>query len=229
MVGVVALCVFFAVFTAALIVLSILSAALQEYETKYVTKGARELGDMFLFISPCQLLLFACTLSFVLALLGYLLMNWFFAIIAGFVGFMLPRWLIRYYRKRRIERFNHQFVDALNQMSAAFRAGLTMPQAMENVSQEAPNPLGQEFRLTIRELKLGLALDQASRQNSGDPGRQRGPHPDRHRLEHRLAALGGNMAEDVRDHRSTIRERFRLEARSARSPRRASCRAGSWG
>lgn len=211
MVGVVALCVFLSVFTAAMIVLSILSAALQEYEKKYVTKGARELGDMFLFISPRQLLLFACTLSFTLTLLGFLLMNWFFAIIAGLFGFLLPRWLIGYYRKRRVERFNHQFVDALNQMSAAFRAGLTLPQAMENVSQEAPNPLGQEFRLTIRELKLGLALDQALENMAQRVGSED--------LTLTVTAsniarqLGGNMAEMFEIISSTIRERFRLEGK----------------
>jgi len=210
-VGVVALCVFFSVFMAALIVMSILSAALQEYEKKYVTKGVRELGDMFLFISPRQLLLFACTLSLVLGLLGFLLMNWFFAIIAALFGFLLPRWLIGYYRKRRVDRFNHQFVDALTQMSAAFRAGLTMPQAMENVSQEAPNPLGQEFRLTIRELKLGLHLDQALENMAGRVASED--------LLLTVTAsniarqLGGNMAEMFEIISSTIRERFRLEGK----------------
>ncbi|MBI2892708.1 MAG: type II secretion system F family protein [Deltaproteobacteria bacterium] len=194
-----------------MIVMSILSAALAEYEKKYVTKGARELGDMFLFISPRQLLIFNCTLAGVLLLLGFLLMNWFFAILCGLVGFILPRYLIRYYRKRRIARFNQQFVDALTQMSAAFRAGLTMPQAMENVSQEAPSPLGQEFRLTIRELKLGLHLDEALENMSKRVGSED--------LTLTVTAsnisrqLGGNMAEMFEIIASTIRERFRLEGK----------------
>ena len=46
-------------------------------------------------------------------------------------------------------------------MSAAFRAGLTLAQAMENIAQEMPAPLSQEFSLFVKEIKLGVSQEEA--------------------------------------------------------------------
>jgi tight adherence protein B len=82
---------------------------------------------------------------------------------------------------------------------------------MEHVSREAPNPLGQEFALFVKEMKLGVPLEEALKNmglrvgsddldlvvTSTNISRQ----------------LGGNMAEMFETISSTIRERFRLEGK----------------
>jgi tight adherence protein B len=209
--GVVAI-LFFA-FTAitSLIGMSVLSAGVEEYERRYSVKGSRELGEMFLFVSPRQLLVLNICIVAVLLLLGLLVFNAIVAGLLSLVGVILPTYLIRYYRRRRIRRFEGQLVDALDQMAAALRAGLSLQQAMDNVGKEADPPLGQELGLTFRELKLGVPMDEALNNLSARVS------SDDLRLvttaSNICRQLGGNMAEMFETIAQTVRERFRLEGR----------------
>jgi len=91
------------------------------------------------------------------------LKGWMAMGIGALVGIVAPRGAVRYYRKRRVMRFNKQLVDSLIAMSNAFRAGLNLPQAMEYIAREAPAPLSQEFGLCVSEIKLGVSIDEALR------------------------------------------------------------------
>jgi tight adherence protein B len=199
------------VFFFALLVLGVLQRAFEQYKERYVTKSMNDLSDMFLFVDPGQIMLLDVAAFVVLAGLGFLVGGWFLCTILGTLGFFLPMGLVRYYRARRIARFNTQLTDALQQMSNALRAGLTFQQAMEQVGKESPAPLRQEFGLFVKEVKLGVPVElgltnMATRVGSED-------------LE--LVAtstniarqLGGNMAEIFETIAATIRERFRLEGK----------------
>ena len=194
-----------------LIGLSVLSAGVEEYETRYSTKGSRELGEMFLFVSPRQLLVLNACIVAVLVLLGLLAFNAIVTVLLGVAGIIAPTYLIRYYRKRRIQRFEAQLVDALDQMASALRAGLSLQQSMDNVGKEADPPLGQELGLTFRELKLGVPMDEALL-NMAD----RVASDDLKLVvtsSNICRQLGGNMAEMFETIAQTVRERFRLEGR----------------
>ncbi len=129
----------------------------------------------------------------------------------GLAGLILPTYIIRWLRKRRVRQFEGQMVDALDQMAAALRAGLSMQQAMDNVAKEATAPLGQEFSLTMRELKLGVPMDEALVNMADRVG------SDDLRLvvtaSNICRQLGGNMAEMFETIATTVRERFRLEGK----------------
>src|SRR5512147_689581 len=141
--------------------MSVISRGIEQYEERFLTRSARDLGEMFYFIDPRQLLILdvACAVAF--GLLGYAAANILVGVILAGVGGLAPFYGIRYLRQRRIRRFEEQLVDALTQMSAAFKAGLTLPQAAENVAKESQPPLGQEFGLFIKELKLGVQVEEA--------------------------------------------------------------------
>jgi tight adherence protein B len=199
------------VFFFALLVLGVLQRAFEQYKERYVTKSMNDLSDMFLFVDPGQIILLDIAAFVVLAGLGFIVGGWFLCAILGTLGFFTPMGLVRYYRARRIGKFNAQLTDALQQMSNALRAGLTFQQAMEQVGRESPPPLRQEFGLFVKEIKLGVPVDlgltnMATRVGSED-------------LE--LVAtstniarqLGGNMAEIFETIAATIRERFRLEGK----------------
>ncbi len=211
MLGLAVLFFFVSTFVLSLYVFSIVTKALELYEEKYATRGTATLGDMFMFISPAQLMTITLIIAFIMSLLGFVIFGWFGAIILFGIGFILPLWGIRMIRKRRIARFNVQLVDALSQMSAAFKAGLTLQQAMESISREVPAPLGQEFSLTIKELKLGLPTEEALENLNKRVGSED--------LDLVVTAtnvsrkLGGNMAEMYEIIAATIRERFRLEGK----------------
>jgi tight adherence protein B len=211
MAGVVAIFFFAFVAVVALIIMTVLSAAVEEYERKYAVKQTRELGEMFLFVSPRQLLVINICLVALFFGLGLLIFNTLVTVMFTLVGVILPTYIIRWLRKRRVHRFEEQMVDSLDQMASALRAGLSMQQAMDNVAKEAPAPLGQEFSLTMRELKLGVPMDEALI-NMADRVAS-----DDLRLvvtaSNICRQLGGNMAEMFETIAATVRERFRLEGK----------------
>ncbi len=211
MLGVIILFIFGSVFIFALVVLSIVSRGLEEYEDHYLTEGSQDLTEMFYFINPRQLMLLTIAVATVLALIGFVAFNWFVAMGLGIAGFVVPFYGIKKVRELRILKFEKQLVDSLVQMSSAFRAGLTLAQASESIAQEMPPPLSQEFGLFVKEIKLGVRQEEAL-QNMAD----RVASED---LQLVVTAtniskqLGGNMAEMYDIISNTIRERFRLQGR----------------
>lgn len=207
----VALLVAGSVFFFTLLISGILSRAFEQYQERYVVKSMHDLSDMFLFIEPKQMLVLNVSAMCLLAILGAIVIHPFMGVGTGIFGFFLPMILIRYYRKRRIKKFNVQLVDALQAMSNAFKAGLTFPQAIEHVAKEATPPLSQEFGLFVKEIKLGVPLEEALT----NMGRRVGSDD----LELMVVStniarqLGGNTAEMFETISATIRERFRLEGK----------------
>ncbi len=209
--GIVLLLVTGSVFFFTLVIFGVLSKAYEQYQERYVVKSMTDVSDMFLFIDPRQMLILNIASMCLLGILGWMVFNPLVCIGLTIFGFFLPMLLMKYYRKRRIKKFNTQLVDALQAMANAFKAGLTFPQAIEHVSKEAFPPLQQEFGLFVKEVKLGVPLEEAlinmgKRVGSDD-------------LELVVVAtniarqLGGNMAEMFETISTTIRERFRLEGK----------------
>lgn len=201
------------VFFFSLVIFTVLAKAYEQYQERYVVKSMNDLGDMFLFIDPRQMLVLNIACMCLLGIISYVVINWLVAVGMTILGFFMPMILVKYYRKRRIKKFNTQLVDALQAMSNAFKAGLTFPQAIEHVAREAQPPLSQEFGLFVKEVKLGVPLEEAlinmgKRVGSDD-------------LELVVVStnisrqLGGNMAEMFETMSATIRERFRLEGKIA--------------
>lgn len=209
--GIVFLLVTTSVFFFVLVIAGVLSKAYEQYQERYVVRSMSVLSDMFLFIDPRQMLVLNVASMCLLGMLAYVMLNPLVAVAALIFGFYLPMLLVRYYRKRRIKLFNTQLVDALQAMANAFKAGLTFPQAIEHVSREAMPPLAQEFTLFVREVKLGVQLEEALVNMSKRVGSDD--------LELVVVStniarqLGGNMAEMFETISSTIRERFRLEGK----------------
>ncbi len=205
------LLVFAAVFFATVVIFSVLRAAYARYQERYLAKAIEDLSDMFLFIDRRQIFILNVCSILLLGTIGYVLVNPLTSAICAASGVFFPRLLVAFYRKRRIRRFNVQLVDALQSMASALRAGLTFIQAVEHVSKESPAPLGQEFNLLVKEVKLGVPLDQALTNMAQRVGSED--------LElvvvsaNIARSLGGNMAEMFETISGTIRERFRLEGK----------------
>jgi tight adherence protein B len=191
----------------------VLRKAFEQYRLRYLARSIRDLSAMFLFIDARQLLRLNLAVMLLLAGTGAWMGGPLLAAVCGTAGFFAPAVVVPFYRRRRVRRFDGQLTEALQQMANALRAGLTLQQAMDQVAREAPSPLRQEFGLFIKEVKLGVPLDEAlagmaSRVGSED-------------LE--LVAtstvvarqLGGNLAEMFEGIAATIRERFRLEGKIA--------------
>jgi tight adherence protein B len=209
--GIVLLLVTGSVFFFSLVIFSVLSKAYEQYQERYVAKSMNDLSDMFLFIDARQMLILNIASMCLLGILSYIIFNPILAVMATVFGFFVPMILVKHYRKRRIKKFNVQLVDALQAMANAFKAGLTFPQAIEHVAREAMPPLSQEFGLFVKEVKLGVPLEEALI----NMGRRVGSDD----LELVVVStniarqLGGNMAEMFETISTVIRERFRLEGK----------------
>jgi len=76
-------------------------------------------------------------------------------------GYRMPRFVIQWMWKRRIEKFSEQLIDALTFMSNGLRSGLSLVQSMDMVKEELYNPMSQEFALVLSQQRLGVPLEDA--------------------------------------------------------------------
>lgn len=130
-------------------------------------------------------------------------------LLAGVVGFFLPRWYVAYLQGKRLKAFNDQLGDILNMLVSGIRAGYSILQAMEAVSKEMGPPASEEFARVVREVQLGIPMSQAL-----DNLLRRVPSDD---LDMTITAIkvqqevGGNLAEVLDNISFTIRERVRIK------------------
>jgi tight adherence protein B len=134
-----------------------------------------------------------------------------FGVLFVVVGWRMPGKVINVMHKRRIVRFVMQMVDGLSLMSNAMRSGLNVPQALQLVTDELPNPISQEFLLVMSQNKLGVSLEDAMSNLS-----IRMPHDDIEMFTTSVNILketGGNLAETFDSISYTIRERIKVESK----------------
>jgi tight adherence protein B len=129
--------------------------------------------------------------------------------IACLVGFFGPWVYVTLMRGQRLRAFNDQLSDTINLMVNGIRAGYSVMQAMEAVSEEMGPPISEEFGRVVREVQLGLTLEQ-----SLDNMLRRITSDD---LDMMITAIkvqrevGGNLAEVLDSISYTIRERVRIK------------------
>lgn len=199
------------VFFLSLVIYSVLLKAYEKYREYYSVRTSDDLRDVFLFVDPRQLLVLNVASMVLFGIFGFVFGGLFYCLLFASGGFFLPTLLVRRYRKARLKKFNTQLVDALNGMSGALRAGLTLQQAIEQIAREAPAPLSQEFGLFVKELKFGVSFEDAFVNMARNVGSDD--------LELVVTSaniarqLGGNMAEMFETISTTVRERFRLEGK----------------
>jgi tight adherence protein B len=129
--------------------------------------------------------------------------------IACLVGFFGPWIYVTLMRGQRLRAFNNQLGDTINLMVNGIRAGYSVMQAMEAVSEEMGPPISVEFGRVVKEVQLGLTLEQAL-----DNMLRRITSDD---LDMMITAIkvqrevGGNLAEVLDSISYTIRERVRIK------------------
>ena len=184
----------------------------QSYEEKYVDGMDRTLDAMYLTL-PRQHLIYLALLCAVLVGLfaGFGFGNSIFGVVMGVVALPLPTAVVRLLKHRRDTRFNSQLVDALSGMGNALRAGFSLPLAFEMVAREMENPMGQEMRLVVQEMRVGVSMEDALRHLAN-----RMPSDDLDLLITSVLIsreVGGNLTEVFGNIAGTIRDRMRLHGK----------------
>lgn len=83
------------------------------------------------------------------------------AIIAGAIAVALFAGLVAAVASQQRRRFEDQLPDTLNLIATSLRAGYSMLQALEAVTQESPDPTSREFRRVLNEIRLGRSATEA--------------------------------------------------------------------
>lgn len=74
-------------------------------------------------------------------------------------GAVLPVAVVGAMSGRRAAKLERQLPEALTIIAGSLKAGYSLPQAMEMVSQEMKPPVADDFRQVISETRLGMSLD----------------------------------------------------------------------
>lgn len=76
-------------------------------------------------------------------------------------GFGLPRWFLKFLKKRREEAFLKALPDAVDVIVRGIKAGLPLFESIKVVAAEAPEPLRTEFMAIIETQAIGMPLGEA--------------------------------------------------------------------
>ena len=170
------------------------------------------LRDMFIDVDP-QKLFYGNVIALVVVpmLVWAVTDNPIMALGAAAVIVLIPRFAVRFLRKRRFKQFEQQLPDALLMVSGALRAGASLTVAMEGMVKEQRPPLGQEFSLMLREQRLGVDFDTALRNME-----KRLPMPDFVMVVAGMRIsreVGGNLADILETLADTLRRKQQMEGK----------------
>src|SRR5690606_30380645 len=87
-------------------------------------------------------------------------------LLGGALGFAIPAIALRLMARRRAHRFEANLPDVLMLVATSLSSGFSLPQALDAVTRDAPEPARKEFGRAIAETRIGLdvadALDHMS-------------------------------------------------------------------
>ncbi len=134
---------------------------------------------------------------------------WLPGIVLSIVAFKALDALPEVALRSRARKFEAQFVESLTGLSNSLKAGLSLPQAIEQVSKDMPAPASEEFGHILQEYRHGKPIEQAF-----EDARE---HLKSRNYDLAVAAFrvgkerGGNVAEVFERIATSIREVWRLE------------------
>lgn len=164
-----------------------------------------------------------------LMLLFALLSLWRFGfqpqfVISGVVAYLLPMRYVKWRQRRRLKAFNSRLPDTLSLLANAMKAGLSLPQAIESVAQNAGPPVAEELTRVIRETKLGTPTPTALANMVRRVGSE-----DLDLIVTAISiqsSVGGNLARILEGISHTIRQRVQTKAQIGAMT--AQMRASGW-
>lgn len=187
-------------------------AAASKHRLLFTERTRFRLSEMFLFIDSSRLYVMSIALV-MLAGIGVWLATGalILGIAAAILMAYLPKLLLKKLRERRLLKLESQLPDALQVMAGGLRAGIGLVAAFQQVVRESRPPLSQEFDLVLREVRLGVTLDEALENLS-------------HRVSLQAVTLfvsamrianetGGNLAEALERTAETLRSKLGVEGK----------------
>ncbi len=135
---------------------------LKPVHSRRMQKASEIVNDMFLNMPRNRIRLMFTASPIVFFIIAFLLFNnlWI-AIVAMLLGLLFPTLLLKIMIDNRKAKFLVQLVDTLYIISSSLKAGMTLQQAFDVVVEEMPPPTRDEFKLILRQLKMGVPVADA--------------------------------------------------------------------
>lgn len=135
---------------------------LDHYRRQFSRRAELEMADMFIFTSGRQVVILTLVLLLLVPVLLELLFQLPVVTAAGIVVTLFtPHLMFNHLRKARLKKFEEQLPDAFMLLSSSLQSGASLNMALENVVHQSPVPLNQEFGLLIKNIRLGVTLEEA--------------------------------------------------------------------
>jgi tight adherence protein B len=81
---------------------------------------------------------------------------------AAFIaGAGVPRWVVGYLVKRRLNKFLEEFPNSLDVMTRSIKSGLPLTDALRLIAAEGQEPVRTEFRRLVEAQQVGLSVPEA--------------------------------------------------------------------
>lgn len=126
-----------------------------------------------------------------------------------FVGISVPHFAVNFLIKRRINKFNSNFPDAIELMVRGLRSGLPITETLGVVANEIQGPVGLEFRAVADKMKIGRTMEAALQETADRLGT-----PEFQFFVITLAIqreTGGNLAETLSNLADVLRKRAQMK------------------
>ncbi|OLC12221.1 MAG: hypothetical protein AUI44_00110 [Chloroflexi bacterium 13_1_40CM_2_67_6] len=178
-------------------------------DKRFASRVQRDLARADLRLRVAEYYYIRVGLALGLAAVLFVLRDPLSAAVGALLGYFVPRIWVGRRIGGRLNAFNKQLPDTITLLSNSLRAGSSFLQSIELVSRESPAPMGSEMGRVVREVNLGLGMEEAlanmvRRIKSDD-------------LDLMVTAIGvqqqvgGNLAEILDTIAFTIRERVRIK------------------
>lgn len=138
-------------------------AVLERYsqaQSKRSEKAHKELHKMFIFTENRRLVSAFTVMPVLFAVCGFILLHSIWgALVGGGIGWIMPYLWIKAMAKKRRNDFSNQMVDAFMLLSSSLKAGMSLTQSFEVLTEELQAPISEEFALVLKENKMGVPLE----------------------------------------------------------------------
>jgi tight adherence protein B len=163
---------------------------------------------------PGEALFMTLVATLVSAVIAVVVLGPLAALLVAALMLAAPGFVLSHLAGRRRSKFTRQLPGALDLLAGTLRAGFSLPQGMQAISEDVSDPLAMEIKRVINEERLGRQLNEAL-QDVAD--RMQSPDFAWAVLAIRIQRqVGGNLAELLTTVARTMveRERLRREVRS---------------
>jgi len=137
--------------------------AVTVYRRRFIVQTEERVESLYLGVSPQRLWMLSLLAAAGGALLLGLVAN-FMPLLVGVgavAGFLVPRFYLNNMEQQRRKKFDAQLLDAIPMLAGAMKAGMSLLQAMEQVTREMGPPIRQEFAHALQENRVGKPVIQA--------------------------------------------------------------------